>query len=356
MKLIVCLALFVAIVAAQNRTRFAYVGGYQSPPNGIVVFSQGDRGALKQVSVASTTAAISLDANPRDKTLLFSVSESGNSASSWRVKPDGSLTLINTVPSGGSGPAHVKVHHSGKWLFCAMYGSGDFSVLPIGSDGKLGNRVEMVKPGNGSPGGKDNQKVARGHMVAIAPNGQIAGVDLGSDAVYFWNLSPAGKLQLANTFRTATGTGPRNIAFIEKFGLAYVVSENKNDVTVFSYKSSNAKAIQTISTLPADFKGVSYGARIAVHPNRKFIFVTNRGHDSIVTFAVDQNTGKLTTLHTTSSRGKFPRGMRLDPTGRYMYVANQNSNQVATFSVENDGRVNFISSVTTTMPTEIEFF
>jgi len=169
-----------------NTVQYVYVGTYQDPPNGVVVLSQNQNGELRQEHVVSAASASSLAAHPTDKTLLFGISEFQNSVKSWRVKSDGDLALISQVPSGGDGPAFVKVHTSGKWVFSANYGSGHFSVFPVDSQGQVKPFSDSVKPGSGSQSGADNQKGPHAHMITTAPNGLIAGCDLGSDAVFFF--------------------------------------------------------------------------------------------------------------------------------------------------------------------------
>jgi len=335
--------------------RYAYVGTYQQPPQGIVVYSQDQTsGKLQQSHVVSSGTPSSLAAHPTNNSLFFGIHEYEDKVSSYSVKSDGNLQLINTISSGGKGPAFVKVHTSGRWLLIANYDSGHFSTVSIGPNGRL-SPGSSVKPGHGSTSGLPNQKDAHAHMITTAPNGQIAGVDLGSDAVFFWKLSLNGQLKTANQFKTKAGTGPRHIVFHEGFSLAYAFAENANNINVFRYNETNPQAKQVISTLPAGFNGKSAGGEIRIHPNKKFIYASNRGADTIVLFSI-QNDGTLKYEQAFPSQGKFPRGMNLDPTGSFLYVGNQNDNSLVTFKVGQDGRLTFVEKLATNQPVDIEFF
>jgi len=335
--------------------RYAYVGTYQQPPQGIVVYSQDQTtGKLQQSHVVSAGSPSSLAAHPTNNSLLFGVHEYEDKVSSYTVKSDGDLQLINTISSGGKGPAFVKVHPSGKWLLIANYDSGHFATVSVGSDGRL-STGSSVKPGHGSTSGLDNQKDAHAHMITTAPNGQIAGVDLGSDSVFFWKLSNNGQLKTANEFKTPVGTGPRHIVFHEGFALAYTFSEIKNNINVFHYNETNPKAKQVISCLPSGFSGKSAGGEIRIHPNKKFIYVSNRGADNIVLFSV-QKDGTLKYEDAFPAQGKYPRGMNLDPAGDFLYVGNQNDKSLVTFRISQDGHLTFVEKLTTDQPVDIEFF
>jgi len=335
--------------------QYVYVGTYQDPPNGVVVLSQGQNGELKQVHTASAASASSLAADPTDKTLLFGLSEFQSTVKSWRVKSDGDLSLISEVPSGGDGPAFVKVHPSGKWVLAANYGSGHFSVFPVDSQGQVKPFSDSVKPGTGSQSGADNQKGPHAHMITTAPNGLLTGCDLGSDAVYFFNLTADGKLNVVRTYHTNTNTGPRHIVFNDEKELAYVIGENGNNIHVFNYNDQNPKTLQVISSLEPNYNGPkTFGGEIRIHKN-KFIYATNRGANTVVVFAVDSDSGKLTFQSSTSSAGDWPRGMNLDPAGRYLYIGNQNNQVLSTFKIQNDGNLDFTSKLMVDKPVDIEF-
>jgi len=342
-------------VLAVAMARNVYLGTYQSAPGGVMHLLQDEKTGevtLKDVYPAIQPSALALD--PHNSSRLYDLSESKGTVGSWSKGSDGHLTRINIVKSGGDGPCHISTHSSGKWIFAANYDSGHFASFPVDATGKLG-QANIVKPGKGSPSGKDNQEGPHAHMIVEAPNGLIAGVDLGSDAVFFWKLSSNGKLKLSKTWHAEVGTGPRHIVFHSKLQLAFVMSENANNIHSFNYNGTELKTKQVISTLPSDYKGASHGAELRIHPNGGFLYATNRGHNSIAVFQIDQTNGHLTLLDITSSHGDFPRGMNLDPSAKFLYVAGQNDDTFSTFTVQEDGKIQYQKTVKMEKVVDIAF-
>ena len=251
----------------------------------------------------------------------------------------GKLTLLNQQPSGGSGPCHVSVDTMGKCLLVANYGSGSIAALPIHADGSLGEATTVLQHA-GSGANPQRQAGPHAHFILPSPDNRFAlDCDLGLDKIFINHLDAnTGKLT-ANEPPFATvvpGSGPRHLVFSPDGKFVYVINEMGGTITVFSYADTNAAMteVQTISTLPKGFSGKNTAAEIVMHPSGKFIFGSNRGHDSIAVFAVNRQTGKLTLIEHQSTLGRTPRHFVIDPTGRWLLAENQASDSVVVFALD----------------------
>lgn len=236
----------------------------------------------------------------------------------------GALTFQNAVSSGGNGPPFVTVDGSGKWVLVANYGDGTVSVLPVQGDGSLAAPVQTLMAGS------------QAHMIAPDPSNRFVFVPCkGADYVaqYVFDAA-AGKLTPNATAHvaTASGAGPRHIAFHPTLNVAYVIAENASTVTSYAFDTTagTLSPTQTISTLPGGFTGTNTGAEVHVHPSGKWLFASNRGDDSIAVFALDA-AGAMTVQGFTKSGGTTPRDFSLDPSGSLLYAANQGSGNVVPF-------------------------
>lgn len=260
------------------------------------------------------------------------------SISAFAIREGGRLEWLNTQSSGGPGPCYVSVDSSGRCALVAHYNGGCISTLPIGPDGRLGEVATFIQH-TGSSVDLKRQTHAYSHWIATdATNRHALVCDLGLDKVFSYNFDPARATLGPNDPPFATvkpGSGPRHLAFHPNGRWVYVISEMGSTMTVFDYDAApgTLHEIQTISTLPAGFTGSSTCAEVAVHPNGRFVYGSNRGHDSIVVYAVDDASGKLTLVQHQSTRGRTPRGFTLDPTGHWLLAANQDSDNIYVFSV-----------------------
>jgi 6-phosphogluconolactonase len=250
----------------------------------------------------------------------------------------GNLTQLNQVSSKGAGPCHVTIDADGKTLLVANYGGGSVASHRIGEDGSLSEAVSFVQH-EGSSVNERRQKGPHAHSINVDPaNKRAYAADLGLDKVLIYKLSKKGKLKPNDPpfVQTEAGGGPRHFNFHPSGKFAYLNLEMTSKVTAFGHdaKTGALKAIQTISTLPKDFTGNNSTAEIRVHPTGKFVYCSNRGHDSIAVFAIDQKTGKLTLVEQEPSGGKTPRNFCIDPSGAFLLSANQNTNNVAVFRVD----------------------
>jgi 6-phosphogluconolactonase len=248
---------------------------------------------------------------------------------------------LNQQDSGGSGPCHISADATGKCLLVANYGSGSVAELPIHADGRLGEAT-TVRRHAGSGANPQRQAGPHAHFILPSPDNRFTlDCDLGLDKIFINHLDAnAGKLTAGEPpFAVAApGSGPRHLVFSPDGRFVYVINEMGGTITVFSYATANAAMteVQTISTLPKDFSGKNTAAEIAVHPNGKFLYASNRGHDSIAVFAVNQQTGQLTFVEHQPTLGHTPRHFAIDPTGRWLLAENQTSSSVVVFAIDRD--------------------
>jgi 6-phosphogluconolactonase len=275
---------------------------------------------------------------------------------------NGTLTFLNAMPTSGKDTTHLSVQASGQYLFAASYTSGTFQVFRILDDGSIGALTDNFQSvGNGTGPNPDRQEGPHAHQILTDLDGNhVFGVDLGADKVNVWNLDPGGTL-IPNTVPfapIASGSGPRHMAFHPDRQHAYVLSELASSVAVFDYDPVRAAFIwkQTISTVPPDFTGANTTAEIRVHPNGRFLYNTNRGHNSVAMFQIEPESGGLEVIGWESTRGEWPRGMNIDPSGTFLYAANQNTDNIGVFRIDPiNGRLQFNSLVNTPTPVDVEF-
>ncbi|MBM3189875.1 MAG: lactonase family protein [Chloroflexi bacterium] len=267
--------------------------------------------------------------------------QEGGGVTAFALDPaSGALTLLNQQSSVGTDPCHIQIEATGKYALVANYTSGSVAMFPIGSDGCLGPACDFHQH-QGSSLDPRRQAGPHAHSINIDPGNRFAcAPDLGMDKIVIYRLDLAnGKLvpNEAQPFVTLpAGVGPRHFAYHPNGRFAYAIMEIGDTVTVFAYDGERGTLDerQVIGTLPADFRGTSYTADIHVHPNGRFLYGSNRGHDSIAVFAVDANTGRLRAVGHESTQGRFPRNFALDLSGSYLYAANQNSDNVVIYRID----------------------
>jgi len=359
------------------KARFVYVGTYtfpgtapggthQSQAKGIYVFGMNpSNGGLTLLQIAEIPNPSYLALDP-PLGHLYSVNEMTAGAVSAYVinQANGMLTPLNTlVPTHGQDTTHLSVQPSGQYLFAASYTSGNFQVFRILPDGSIGAMTENFQSvGNGTGPNPARQEGPHAHQIITDLDGNhVFGVDLGADKVNLWNLDQGAGTLNPNTVPfagIASGSGPRHMAFHPDRQHAYVLSELASSVTVFDYDPVRAAFIwqQTISTLPPDFTGTNTTAEIRIHPSGRFLYNTNRGHNSVTMFEIEPDTGELEVIGWESTRGEWPRGMNIDPSGTFLYAANQNTDNIAVFRIQlANGRLKFSTLVNTPTPVDVEF-
>jgi len=339
---------------AQPEVFWVYVGTYtggggKDKSQGIYLMELDLRaGTLSspRVAAAAVVDPSFLAIHPSRK-FLYAVSElsefrgrRGGGVSAFSIDPaSGTLSLLSQQSSVGEGPCHLVVDRQGKNVLVANYGSGSVACLPIAADGRVQRASSFIQH-KGSGANPQRQDGPHAHSINLDAAGHFAvTADLGLDKVFIYSLDAAqGKLAPNEPAfaKIAPGSGPRHFAFHPDGRFGYVISEMANTVTAFAYDADKGALteIQKISTLPADFKGQSYTAEVQVHPSGKFLYGSNRGHDSIAIFTIDPSTGKLSTVGFEPTQGKNPRNFAIDPTGQYLLAENQDSDSIVVFRID----------------------
>jgi 6-phosphogluconolactonase len=326
-----------------------YFGTYTGPKSKGIYRSTFDPadGKLGAPELASTLANPSFLAVHPSRALLYAACEvsdfggkNAGAVSALAIQPgSGKLTLLNRQSSQGPGPCHVSVDRGGRFVLVANYGGGSIACLPIQSYGRLGAATSVVQH-QGSGPNRRRQEGPHAHQILADPEGNFIFVpDLGLDKILVYRLDRSAGTLLINdppSGATAPGAGPRHLAFLPDSRFAYAIDELDSTVTVFRYVAARGslQALQSVSTLPPGFHGQNHPAEVAVHPSGKFLYASNRGHDSIAIFSIDAASGKLRPIGHQPTLGKEPRHFGIDPSGKYLLAANQNSDNVVVFRID----------------------
>jgi 6-phosphogluconolactonase len=270
----------------------------------------------------------------------------------------GELTPLNQQPTHGDDPCHLSVEQTGRYLVAVNYTSGSVAMFPIQDEGRLGPSSDFVQH-VGSSVDPDRQQGPHAHSVTVDPTNRFALVaDLGLDKVLVYQLDLArGKLVLNNPpgATLQPGSGPRHVAFHPNGRFVYVINELASTLTAFAYDETDGTLdeLHTVPTLPAGYNGRSSCADVHVLPSGKFVYGSNRGHDSIVIYAIDQDTGRLTYVGHEPTGGQTPRNFAIDPTGAFLLAANQNTDTIVAFHIDaNTGKLTPTGQVTN-VPTPV---
>lgn len=282
--------------------------------------------------------------HPNGKFLYASIEDKEGMVAAYAIEKDKSLRFLNQESAKGGGTCHVVVDPSGKHILASNYGTGSVASLPLKADGTVLPATTSIQH---ATGGTDPAQAKAPHAHAMYFKGPfVYDCDLGTDDIYVHRFDAEKGTLTPNdppSAKTAPGSGPRHLAFHSNF--VYVTNELSNTVTVFANDAEKGTLteVQTLSTLPADYTGKSYTAEIAVHPNGKFLYVSNRTHDSIAIFSIGSD-GKLTTIGQAPSKGSYPRGFSFDPTGHWMVIGGQKSNNLVVYAVDGaTGKLTFSS-------------
>ena len=340
-----------------------YIANGGGGPCGITVaeldYADGALKPLQQVTEIGECHYLNL--HPNGRFLVASSMDDDVRVWSFAIEPDtGLLRAINSQPAAGTSPAYVVVDDSGKNLLMVNYivgkARGNVRVYPIDSDGLIGAATEMIEH-DGKSVNPERQEVSHPHMIVTTPDNRFAVVpDLGTDKVYLYALdAERGKLNLSGTLDLPAGAGPRHVAFHPTLSLMYVINELDSTLATFNFdEADNWGAGPILSTLPAGYQEPSQRpnstADVHVHPNGKFLYGTNRGHDSIVIYSLDAD-GMPRYLANESTRGAWPRAFMIDPRGEYLVVGNRHTDNAAVFSIEPPtGLLTFRSSLALAAP------
>ena len=347
------LVLASVLMSSAGRTaaaggRLVWIGTYTGPQSqGIYAFRFDDEtGTLSPLGLAAETPSPSFLALHPNGKVLYAVNEThdgpGNSGmvTAFAIDPaSGRLTKINEQPSRGADPCHLAVDATGQYLVVANYTGGNFVIFPLSEDGHLAPASSALTNRGVGPN-HERQDGPHAHDVVFdSTNRFLIAVDLGLDQLFVYRFDPA---QGTFTFgepasaRVPPGSGPRHFAFHPDGCHAYSINELNSTVTALEWDPSTGKLTTdaSVSTLPAGFTGENSTAEIEVASRGRFLYGSNRGHDSIAVFRINPVSGAVTLIAQTLTRGKEPRHFALDPTGRWLVAANQNSNTLAVFRVD----------------------
>jgi 6-phosphogluconolactonase len=350
-----------------------FVGTYthKTASKGIYALRFDERnGKLSALAVGAESVDPSFVIVSADGKYLYAVNEVGDfgdsksgAVSAYAIdRINGKLTLLNQVASDGADPCFVSLDKTGKYLFVANYTGGSVAVFPVDADGKLGARSAFEQhEGHGVVQG--HQEGPHAHWIATSPDNRYAlEADLGIDEVLVDKFDASRGTLTPNDppfAKVEPGAGPRHVVFSPNGQIVYVTNELGSTVTVFAYDAAagTLEAKQAIGTLPVDYNGPNDTAEIVVHPSGKFLYVSNRGRDSIAIFGIAPKTGILTSIGDFLTRGKTPRNFVIDPSGHYLLAANQGTNDIEVFRIDSgSGELEFTGErVEVPSPVDIAF-
>ena len=322
---------------------------YQNPENGSLKF-----GATVAKIINPSFVKVS-----KDNKYLYAVSElGGNEAASgivysYKINPDHSLTETGKLSTESDAPCHIAMDQTGEFVFVSNYVGGVVVVYKKKADGSLEKKQKI---------NLDNQESSNAHSVSISANNKHAYVaDLGNDKIRIFDFdAERGQLALNKQpfLELEKGAGPRHFTFSKDNKIAYSINELNSSISVFGINETGGlQLIQNISSLPNDFTDKNSAADIHLHPSGKFLYASNRGHNSIAAFRIDENSGKLEGIGYTSTLGKTPRNFAISPDGSYLYAANQDSNNISIFKIdsENGELTPYLEPLEVKTPVCIEF-
>ncbi len=338
------------IMKGNKKEMLLYVGTYTSKTSeGIYVFRfNSETGELSKLHTVKDVVEPSFLTIDKSRKYLYAVNETvefegkkSGAVSAFAIdQKTGDLKFLNKQPSLGGAPCHISVSDNEKFVLTANYVGGNVSVFPIETGGKLGASIDLEQH-NGIGPNKDRQEAAHAHSIILDLDNRFAfAADLGVDKVFIYEFdNKNGKLkpnQVQPFYQTKPGAGPRHFTFHQSGKFAFLINELDSTISslAFDEKRGTLSEVQTVSTLPEKFKGSSSCADIHISPNGKFLYGSNRGHDSIVVYKIDEKTGKLEYVEHTSTGGKTPRNFTISPNGKFLLAANQNSDLIVVFRID----------------------
>jgi len=303
-----------------------------------------ETGAVEQVAVTGGIEEPSFLAVDPGGDHLYAVAETADNQGegavhAYAINGDGSLTFLNRQSTGGAGPCHLAVDATDSYVIVANYFGGSVCMLPAGPDGWLGERCDFIQH-EGSSVNVERQGEAHAHSVTIDPtNSRVYVCDLGMDQIVVYGIDHEDRrleLDEALTVRAEPGHGPRHFDFHPSGKYCYALNEIGSTVAVYDRdgRSGRLSGKQLISTLPDGWEGFNSTADIHVSPDGRFLYASNRGHDSIAVFAIDPGTGELTLIGHEPTRGNNPRNFAISPDGKFLLAENQDSGNIVAFAVD----------------------
>ncbi|RNI31479.1 lactonase family protein [Rufibacter latericius] len=332
---------------ATQKDMMVYIGTYAKPDaESIFAYNLNEEtGALTRsfaVKAGENPSFLTLDADRKhlyavNETTEFEGQKSGAVSAFAIDQKTGNLTFLNRQPSLGGAPCYISLDHKNKVALVANYVGGNISTFLLQEDGRLGSSSDMEQHQGKGP--RPQQDAAHAHCILPDPENNFAlAVDLGIDQIISYRLNKSdGKLERQSVFTAKSGAGPRHLTFHPKNKrFAYVINELNSTLTTFTYNPDNGTLteVETVPTLPVGYTGENACADIHVSADGKFLYGSNRGHNSIVVFSINQDTNKLTLVQHMATQVNWPRNFTFSPSGRTMLVANQKSNSITTYKVD----------------------
>lgn len=307
-----------------------------------------ETGALTDLKLAVAATNPSFIAIHPQQTHVFAVlevsdyeGEESGAIRSFSIQEDGSLAEINTQPSQGGAPCYVSLDAQGRWALTANYSGGNVALFPVDEQGQLSEASTLIQH-EGSSINPRRQQAPHAHCIVPDPTNTYAyAADLGIDKIMIYRLDKEEGRLIPNDppFAASTpGAGPRHFVFHPGGKHAFVINELNSTITAFSFDASTGalNALSSASTLPSDAQENNSCADIHVHPNGRFVYGSNRGHDSIAIMGFDEQSGSLSLIDTESTQGNTPRNFTLDPTGQFLIAANQRTDTIISYRIDLD--------------------
>ena len=341
--LLTCALAFVLSTNGEEGKVDVFIGTYTRGDSKGIYVSQLDlkTGALSDPTLAAEIENPSFLAFSPDEKFLYAVVETakfkgqaGGGLAAFKV--DGTqLTLLNTEGTGGGAPCHLSVDPTGKVVAVANYSGGNVAAFPVKEDGSIAPFASLIQH-EGSSLNEKRQKGPHAHAINIFGKGKYAAAaDLGTDSVFIYKLDSNAGLQQVSEIRLQPGSGARHIAFHPTEKFVYVINEMLLTVAAFKLKSETEwEPLQYVSTLPEGTEKIGSTAEIQMHPSGKFVYGSNRGHDTIACYSIDQEKGTLSLVEHEPIQGKIPRNFAITPDGKYLLAAGQKSDSVAVFTID----------------------
>lgn len=338
------------ISPGQSTLEIIYIGTYTAPGKpGLFVFKfnrkSGDLELIQEVGGMESPSY--LEINPNGK-FLYSANRSTviddkqwGSISSYSIDQlSGRITHLNDQPSFGSESCHVSIDSKGRLVFVANYTTGNVSVFPIIPDGSLGTISESVQH-TGSSIDKSRQEGPHAHCTTVSPDDKyLYATDLGIDKIKSYRIDYENNKLIPipeSDGLVKKGAGPRHFTIHTNEKYAYVIEELSSSITFFDYNKEDGSLTerQRISTIPEGFNDINYCADIHISPSGKYLYGSNRGHNSLAIYSINQEDGMLSIVDYQSTFGEWPRNFLIDPNGEFVFVANQNSDNIVVFKLDN---------------------
>lgn len=344
--------------AQQNSTYYLLVGTYTSEASdGIYVYkfniATGEASYVSEVTGVENPAYLAVSPDERFVYSVNEFDEDGPSLSSFSFdKSDGTLTFLNKKTSNGGAPCYISIDKTGQAVFAGNYLGGSLVMLPVNADGTLQDPKLTIER-EGSSVNEERQESPHVHCTYVSPdNSRLFIADLGTDEVvgYAYHEDEVRLESVpSSVYKSKPGAGPRHLTFHPNGEYAYLINELNGSVDAFTYRDKQLNHIQTISTLPANYKGAVSGADIHVSPDGRFLYASNREDlNNIVIYSINQKNGRLSFAGQKSTGGVHPRNFMIDPTGNYLLAANRHTDNIVVFSRNKE------TGMLTTTGTEIE--